>query len=362
MRLLLWVAFLCLVLNINAQPTIGADAIVEVGEEEPTTFLAFTEQTWESGISGMDVSWDYSGLSMGDNCDYVALDPAESPYFDSFPDSDIYFVCSFSDAMGQASEFHTFYNIEGSILQLAGNVTVSISNPSFDIIYTVYTDPIDWGTFPYTFEDMSEDDFEARVTTYLGNQTIFINQTGTSTQEVDSYGTLTTPAGTFENTIRVKRVELAENTIPGVPFGSPQESYRYTWYAENENGVILNLDSIVVKDFSGTVQSTSYNGSYRIMGPTATAIKEIEGVELSVYPNPATEALNVEMLNISDYDVKIFSSHGKVLPYSILNAYDSQLRLQLDPQHFPKGIYVLRLLPKEGDKIISKIFTVLSQE
>ena len=339
-----------------AQPSVGSDAIVTVGEQEPTMFVPFSEQSWNSGSEGENQIWDFSDLAVGESCDYIAVDPTESPYYDSFPNSDIYFVCTFADSQGGLSEQHTYYTIENDVLQLAGNVSISISNPSYDSIFTVFTNPLNWATFPYSYQDMTDDDFEARITSYIGAQTISAIQTGTSTHEVDGYGTLTTPSGTFENTIRVKRIEMAENSIPGIPFSTPQESYRYTWYAENENGVILNLDSMVVKDFNGNVVNTNLLGSYRIQGPTTTSSTEVDEPQVSVFPNPGIEEFTVELSNISDYTLLVHSKIGKKVSFSVPSRTINSCTIQLDKSLTTSGLYFVTLINKRtGNKITKKI-------
>ncbi len=358
MKTILYI-FLCIsTMNLIAQPTINSDAIVQLGEEESTTFLPIQTQNWNSGMSGQNINWDYSSLSMGDVCDYIAMDPMNSPYFDSFPDSDIYFVCTFDDSQGFTTEQHTFYQVEGDILQLAGNVSISISNPAFDSIFIVYTDFLDSATFPYSYEGNSEDTFEARITSYLGDQIIVAIQEGTSTHEVDSYGSLTTPSGIFENTLRVKRIELAENSIPGIPFSSPQESYRYTWYAEGENGVILNLDSIVIKDFTGNVQSTELTGSYRTMGPTSTETLSSLKKNITIYPNPTQEEIFVELPNLSDYQLDIYSVQGEKIAFTVTESTDNSKRIKLSDSKLSNGIYFIRISDNQNNTKLSKAILV----
>ncbi|MEM9545456.1 MAG: T9SS type A sorting domain-containing protein [Bacteroidota bacterium] len=348
MKTILYTFLLFFTINLYSQPTVGGDAIVTIGEEEPTTFLPFSLQNWESGFSGPNVSWDYSSLSIGQDYDYIAMDPSDSPYFDSFPNSDLYFATTFSNSDGFVTEDHTYYSVEGDILQLAGNVSISISNPNFDSIFTVFTDPLDWATFPYSYQDNTDDTFEARITSYIGNQTIVALQTGSSTHEVDGYGTLTTPAGTFENALRVKRTELAENSIPGIPFSTPQESYRYTWYAEGENGVILNLDSIVIKDFNDNIVSTMLSGSYRTRGPNPTSTTSLNELNVSIYPNPAVDEINIELENLSDYKLYIYTVEGKLMPFSILNSSEHSSRIKLNTNDYRHGVLYLKVADKEN--------------
>jgi len=339
-------------ISLISQPIIGPDAIVTIGENEPTTFLTIDGQDWGSGNIGQNQQWDFSTLPSGDQCDYIALDPSESPYYDSFPNSDIYFVCTSSDSQGFTAKQHTFYHVQGDILQLAGNVSVSISNPSFDSIFIVYTDPLDWATFPYSYESTSEDSFEARITSYSGGQVIVAIQSGTSVHEVDSYGTLTTPSGTFENTIRVKRIELALNSVPGVPFNSPIESYRYTWYSENENGVILNLDSIVIKDFNNNVLNTNYAGSYRLAGPTSTSTVTKLEQNITIYPNPTAEEINIELTNIADYEIYIYNNIGEKMSYSVMESTNNSRRIKMAQSAAgAKNCFITLLNRKSGIKI-----------
>ena len=354
MKSIIYTLLLLFPLTMIAQPTISSDAIVDLGETEPTMFLPINEQNWVSGNAGPNQNWDYSSIGDGQACDYVAIDPATSAYYDSFPDSDLYFVCTFTDSQGFMTEDHTFYNVDNEVLQLAGNVSISISNPNYDSIFIVYTDPLDWGTFPYNYEDVTDDTFEANITSYLGNQTIFATQSGTSIHEVDSYGTLITPSGTFQNTIRVKRVELAENMIPGIPFTTGQESYRYTWYSENENGVILNLDSLVTKDFNGNVVSTNYSGSYRIAGPTMTSIGRLNDLEFSVYPNPMVNEATLNLTNIDDYTIEVVALDGKLIPLSILQIDDNQAKINFRSTSLFSGTYYLNLSNNKTQRRFSK--------
>ncbi|MDF1698528.1 MAG: T9SS type A sorting domain-containing protein [Saprospiraceae bacterium] len=339
------------VLTSIAQPTINSSAIVGLGESEPTQFINLSNTNWNSGTHGPNQIWNFSMFMGGQECDYSGLASVDSPYFDSFPDSDVYFICSFEDSQGFTSKNHTFYQIDGDNFRLAGAVSLSIDNPSFDSVYIVYTDLLDWGTFPYSYEDLTEDSFEARVTTYAGNQIISAIQSGMSSHEVDSYGTLTTPAGTFKNTLRVKRIEMAENAIPGIPFTSPQESYRYTWYAEDEKGVILNLDSIVIKDFNNNIISTEYSGSYRIEGPTTTSTSEKVINELLVSPNPGFDQIKIDHQGISNYDIYIYSLDGKRQEYSIKSESQNSKTILLDRSQTLSGLYFIRMNNTSNGKV-----------
>jgi len=351
MKFSLYILFTIFSAHLIAQPTIGPEALVQLGESVPTHFFNISEQEWNSGISGEDVEWDYSSLPVGPGCDYLAMDPAESPYFDSFPDSDVFFLCTQEDGSGVASVQYTYYNIENNAFQLAGNVTISAGNPSYDSIFTVFTDPLDVGTFPYNYKDETEDTFSARVSTYTSTINIFAVQSGTSTHVVDSYGTLTTPAGTFPNAMRVKRTELAETVLPGIPFPTFQESYRYTWYAENEKGVILNLDSLVTKDFSGNVVLETFNGNYRMDPPTSTSTKTIAEVEWSVYST--ANQIEIQLTDSKDYAITVYDMRGSVVQYTILEQSNNRQVLQLEGS-VTDGIYYISLRHQQSGKTLSK--------
>ena len=289
----------------------------------------------------------------GDTCFYEILDPELSAFRDSFPQSNVYFICTTTSADGEKVENHTFYISNSNEVILEGNVSLSISDPDFDSIFIVYHDPQINFSFPYTFEKTHEDDFRAVITSYFTGQAPLVTiQEGTITTTADAYGTVITAAGEFKNAMRIYREEVAENSIPGISFTTPQESHRYTWLAEGENYLALNLDQIIVRDFMDNIISESYAGFYRKRPPAmSVGIGADHSFEVSskVFPNPALDYCQL-MINIKQpqsLEAVILSLDGKPVQSENIGRLSAGNHVHdLNISNLQKGTHIIQIVDK----------------
>ena len=81
--------------------------------------------------------------------------------------------------------------------------------------------------------------------------------------------------------------------------------------------------------------------------------------DMSVYPSPTSDILNVEYdINFdSDVDITILDVHGKVVSVNSLKVNSGKQKLQVDAFEFDPGFYFINL--QAGDKIITKRFIVI---
>ena len=236
-RFLLLIGYLLfLTLSLFAQPVIQEQILLELNEGEPIEFLALNAGNFNPGPAGERQNWDFAQISKSNKgCFFEALDPTLSQFRDSFPNATVYFICRDTSPAGQIVENHTFYRYLESSALFEGTVSLSISDPDFDSIFTVFTDPQTFLTFPYEYLGTFTDEYSARVTTYTQNQQFTVQSSGSLTSRVDAFGTLTTPVGTFEDVLRISRSEISNNEVAGIPLGSSNEAFRYTWIAKGEN-------------------------------------------------------------------------------------------------------------------------------
>ncbi|MBT3648378.1 MAG: T9SS type A sorting domain-containing protein [Flavobacteriales bacterium] len=74
-----------------------------------------------------------------------------------------------------------------------------------------------------------------------------------------------------------------------------------------------------------------------------------------VYPNPASDLLNIEFADVvKDATINIHSTDGQLV--STMNLDEQSSKLVLDVSEYPAGIYLMNLI--EGDKITSKSISV----
>ena len=82
-------------------------------------------------------------------------------------------------------------------------------------------------------------------------------------------------------------------------------------------------------------------------------------IEVSMYPNPASSQLNVDVNNIpnSNFEVTIFSYLGNIVYKETIKNTDESTKLSIDIQNFRQGIYILQI--KTNDSVSTHQFKKL---
>lgn len=128
---------------------------------------------------------------------------------------------------------------------------------------------------------------------------------------IDGWGSITTPLGTFD-ALRIKHEILEQDSIYVGTFAFwlvlpvPQSNI-YEWWADGELEPVLRITTSALGG-NETVTAIEYKDLY---DPLIAGIEESTG-ELSVYPNPAQDVLNLAGMEIGSTYV-IVSADGKVV-------------------------------------------------
>ena len=129
-------------------------------------------------------------------------------------------------------------------------------------------------------------------------QDIIWRQYRTRDSEVDGWGSITTPYGTFD-ALRVKHAITEVDSISIDLFGGPMwiplpipDSYIYEWWAEGELEPVLRIETSAFIGIE-TVTNVEYRDNYI----EALAGIEEESIVVEVYPNPVVDELKVLGLN-----------------------------------------------------------------
>jgi hypothetical protein len=145
----------------------------------------------------------------------------------------------------------------------------------------------------------------------------------TRDSEVDGWGTITTPYGTFD-ALRVKHtineVDSISLDVFGGPFTLPltlPESYIYEWWANGELEPILRIET---SDLGGTeiVSGIEYRDSF---DPALVGVDE-KTIEVELYPNPVIDELKVVGMDPGS-TFAIVDVHGAIVNQGVLNASES---------------------------------------
>jgi len=73
-------------------------------------------------------------------------------------------------------------------------------------------------------------------------------------------------------------------------------------------------------------------------------------IEVSMYPNPASSELNIDINNIQDsnFEVIIFSYLGNIVYKETIKNADETTNLTIDIKNFRQGIYILQIKTKDS--------------
>ena len=233
-----------------------------------------------------------------------------------------------------------------------GGQDVPIPFDNHDVIYKF---PLKYGN-----KDSSKSHFTFPPAGFSQLDTnIYFEENHKRVNEVDAWGTLKTPYGTFE-TIRVKTTHYYEDSFYFQGTGQtiePPKQVIYKWLTKNGGAPVLTA---VTQSVAGNrvVSSATYQDSFRTRnfptGNDETYVSEMEA-DVSVYPNPndGQFLLKFGALKSGTFSLIIINSSGKqvasenvTIPKDGVSSYE----LEMDLSYLKKGSYTI-LMNKPGHNI-----------
>ena len=328
-----------------AQPTINSQTVFNPGE---SVTIRFGEGFFEPGPSGQDVNWDFSSVGHNKEWDWKFYNPQETMFIDSFPEANM----AFKFPQGDTADIWEYYLFRNDSLSWLGAASVLGADSS--VFYQMLNENPDVRMiFPITYQNSFDDNLRGVNWIRYAGSLIKQSRSGDITHTADAYGSLTTPYGTFQNVLRIKTTETIYDTLQAfIPVPSEQKITRYTWYSSDERYILMHMDSIAVIQF-GFPASLTKSHMYRA-GEIMTSIdqdKLAKEMELSVFPNPASDVLNVNFNLDNPQNVKI--SLGNIIGQNLISKVSSQLYSgeqthQLDLSELGAGYYLLTIETDRG--------------
>ncbi len=158
---------------------------------------------------------------------------------------------------------------------------------------------------------------------------------GSSTTDVDGYGTITMPDGlVIDNTLRIRTAHayVDSNALFGV---NAYNDSIYTWYAEGRSGPLMTLrrgNHVLGSGYVSHLPLTVYRQS-----STQSISAQPEVPEPSVFPNPFNaHAVLLWPVGDGNEPVIITDVQGRVVQHGQLRAG----RLELNADRFTPGLYL----------------------
>jgi hypothetical protein len=322
-NLLQILAVFCCSSVVLAQPTLTSSGLNPVSGET----LAIKYANYVSpGNAGANQTWNLSSMTASSTSNYTAGSVSSTPY-----------AANFSSANIQMNDGNVYSFMNNSSTAM---VNVGIANNSSSVVIP-YSNGEDLMHYPFNMNDTYTDTWAA---TYVISSLTF-NRTGTTTVTYDGYGTLTTPAGTFNN---VARIHFVQDYSDVSSFGTIYtHNDEYIWMA---NGYHSGLASVFT--LSTSVSAPTQSGTYIQAGSIPTSLQEWNAANTTVmvYPNPANDRVSIssaEKINTIDvYDLK-----GEL----ILSESVASTQTNLDLSDLNAGIYLAKINMVNGDVQTKKI-------
>jgi hypothetical protein len=203
----------------------------------------------------------------------------------------------------------------------------------------VYTDPDDIIRFPMTYMNGYVDPFKGSFV--VGSSKYY--RFGVDTVRADGWGTLKTPAGSFPNTLRIKRVQsFKDSSDPGFVYQWTITSY--TWYSPSYKIYLFKTDSSSYTLMGNT--QTTYSSTYTTGQTGATGIETAFGDgSIVVYPMPAKEVLHifVRLPIAAPLRITLLDALGRVVKEDVRIISATEEKIDLPLSGVRPGIYAMQI-------------------
>lgn len=320
-------------LTAYSQISLTASDFAQIGDK--SWYFSDTASYFGPGASGAQVQWNFSQAQRIDSSRVEVISPAGVNGAAMFPGANQVYS---EDMMS-----FTFYKLDNTGLTSLG---LSADIPGFEP--SVYTPGHTELNFPFSYQDQTLASYSSEFAfsgADLGIYRIVIRSTHTVSIEADGYGTLVTPAGTWE-ALRLKRVQNSVDSIfmqltPGSPLIYADETYTsgyeaYIWYGKNGKFPLAIYEPSYEIGSPGLFQ-------YYVVDDNTLALpweKPAADKSLSIWPNPIAngQALNVHFSGQNHYHLQLIDLSGKTLWQT--QAQNSSLQVSL-PALKP-GLYILK--------------------
>jgi hypothetical protein len=320
-----------------AQPTLTGTS------NNPSSGEAFMQHTvdaatFNQGSSGANVTWDFSNIVV-----------TGSPYTSTFVNaSSLSNVAQFNGVPNLAVDDganQSYWLTNANVQSIVGVV-----QGANDIVDNYYSDPRELLVFPLTYGSSYNETMDGVQDNNIGGFQML--RTGTITIEGDAHGVLIMPYGTVNNVLRIKVTTVYSDEFQGNIVASYVDVH-YMWYSASSHMPLLQYH-----DFTFAGQQV-FSANY--LDPQGINISEYSniGSSVQVYPNPATDVVNVQFSLSTSADVTIVVTDllGKeVMNITREGAMSGIHNEPIDINGLDNGMYLISII--SGDDIVTKKISV----
>lgn len=303
--------------------------------DQMTLFIVDSSATDYASVTGTGVTWDYSNI-MG-----YPGDPTKSLSVVAAADADPndHFTAA-SKAITIPNFITTFFSSSSSARNSKGFIFEEATLGSIEIVLDADDELL--MNYPFDVTNTLTDAFSG--STYASVAPSSIPTTGSITASVDGKGTLLLPDGSsVSDVLRYKIVETANGSF--FTFNVTMTRTQYEYYDLSDSGLPIFVHSSLTFDMGTPMTQTLVMSS---VAPTPASITENNGINFSMFPNPATETVSFTGLTGAE-SVSIVDLSGKV----VFSA-ETLVSNSIDVSSIEAGIYNVVVM-KNGAKSVKKL-------
>jgi hypothetical protein len=212
--------------------------------------------------------------------------------------------------------------------------------------YQIYSDAKDLLRFPIGFGQSFTDEYASanRISENAGEY----NRQGVINVEVDANGTLITPAGTFNNVLRVKSTDTFQNIgLPPTPGSNPNGTITtYSFISADFPGVFL-MQYRISEIGGGAAQVSAFYSS----ATASSNGNRISADDISIYPNPATDHITVRIRGTIQF-VEVLDVYGRVVEHRVAQRNSRSIVIRCD--ELTAGTYFIKVIDMEGNRAVKR--------
>ncbi len=263
------IIFCLLSVSITAQPVLTYSGNApQIGDVYNASGIPYGG-SFDPGPAGGNQNWDFSDIQPIISTSSAVVDAASTPFVDDFPDATIAYVNI------PTTNTYSYQQLTTSEMFYVGVVMDSDINH--------FPDSRKEMQYPFSYNDVYTD-------TYLfifPSDLMLIHTQGTITVTADAWGSVKTPAGSYNSTLRLKKENVYTDSVwnTGGVLMSVTTYYEtfYDWYTATSHYPVL---SIMVTD----------EGASSIAYATQTGGIEDNQLlsQITVWPNPADNIICVK--------------------------------------------------------------------
>jgi hypothetical protein len=320
--------------TISAQITIDQGDMPSIGDNIPRKSDTMSIHTGPGG-SGPNQTWNFTATSLSvinENTSIVSV--ASTPNANQFSSSNL--------AMTNDNASYLYFNKSAQSFTTQG---FSGDLLGTGIINAVFNPALTLHQFPRTFGSTFTDTYGINVTIPGASINPLINQINYRRSSVvkdttDAWGQLTTPFGTYD-VLRVHSMEIFTDSILALPIFPPawqlvsvtiDTTHSYSWLGKGGKLAIaeMSFDSLGVPKI---FKWTELPG----LGVGITAQNHLG---LSIYPNPASEVIQIEINEHTSLDENVWHLYdhlGSLVHEETFSPFLT--KKEINVQSFSAGIY-----------------------